>query len=145
KKNKFNLDKPVKDLPDRAINLILYGTETVPGTPENDMADVNMDAEDTIYNPEEYEGVVNMIRRWFGSSNTSDGLRAWVEKFMLLKPCPVCEGKRLKKESLWFKIDEKNIGELSELDLDKLLNWFESLEKRLNSRQNVIARDILKE
>lgn len=145
RRNKFSLDKPLKDLPERAINLILYGTESAPETKDDDVADVSMEMDETLYDPEEYEGVVHMIRRWFGSSNTSDGLRSWVEKFMLLKPCPSCEGKRLKKESLWFKIDEKNIGDLSELDLDKLLSWFTGLEKRLNNRQNIIARDILKE
>jgi excinuclease ABC subunit A len=86
-----------------------------------------------------------MIKRWFGSSTTSDATRAWVEKFMLLKTCPSCHGKRLKKESLWFKVDGKDIGELGDLDLDKLLSWFDGIEKRLSKRQNLIARDILKE
>ena len=93
----------------------------------------------------EYEGVVNMIKRWFGSSTTTDSLRAWVEKFMQLKVCTECNGKRLKKESLWFKVDEKDIADLSNLDLNKLLDWFTGIEKRLTSRQNIIAKDILKE
>ena len=69
----------------------------------------------------EYEGMVNMIKRWFSSSTTSDALRTWVEKFMQLKACNGCDGKRLKKESLWFKVDDKDIAELSSLDLNKLL------------------------
>jgi excinuclease ABC subunit A len=64
---------------------------------------------------------------------------------MMLEKCPACEGKRLKKESLWFKVDEKNIAELSEMDLAKLKAWFDGIETRLNQKQNIIARDILKE
>lgn len=149
KKNKFSLDRPIGDLPKRALNLLLYGTETEDENNEIDhsqIIDVDIDVEEEINNASgEYEGVVNMIKRWFGSSTTSDATRAWVEKFMLLKSCPSCNGKRLKKESLWFKVDGKDIGELSDLDLDKLLDWFQGIEKRLNKRQNIIARDILKE
>ncbi|HEU5365278.1 MAG TPA: excinuclease ABC subunit UvrA, partial [Hanamia sp.] len=93
----------------------------------------------------EYEGIVNMIKRWFHSDTTNESLRAWVEKFMMLEKCQACEGKRLKKESLWFKVDEKNIAELSEMDLVKLKAWFDGIETRLNKKQNIIARDILKE
>ncbi len=149
KKNKFSLDKPIGDLPKKALNLLLYGTENENDISESDhsqIIDVDIDVEEEIINASgEYEGVVNMIKRWFGSSTTSDATRAWVEKFMLLKTCPSCHGKRLKKESLWFKVDGKDIGELGDLDLDKLLSWFDGIEKRLSKRQNLIARDILKE
>ncbi|MDQ2721236.1 MAG: excinuclease ABC subunit UvrA [Bacteroidota bacterium] len=150
KKNKFSLDKPFGDLAKQALNILLYGKENI-NNEDNVYAytqitevDINVENE-AINTPAEYEGVVNMIKRWFGSSTTSDATRAWVEKFMLLKTCPSCKGKRLKKESLWFKVDGKDIGELSDLDLDKLLAWFEGIEGRLNKRQNIIARDILKE
>ena len=150
KKNKFSLDKPVGDLPDRALNIILYGKEEINDDHNGDaytqVIGVDMDIEEEMVHASgEYEGVVNMIKRWFGSSTTSDALRTWVEKFMLLKTCPSCNGKRLKKESLWFKVDRRDIGELSDLDLDKLLAWFDGIESRLNKRQNIIARDILKE
>ena len=149
RKNKFSLDKPIKDLPESAVNLILYGKEIIESENNKDaytqITDVEIDVEDGIYASDEYEGVVNMIKRWFSSSTTSDSLRTWVETFMLLRPCPSCGGKRLKKESLWFKVDGKDIRELSDLDLDKLLLWFTGLEDRLSNRQNLIARDILKE
>ena len=64
---------------------------------------------------------------------------------MQLSVCPSCNGHRLKKESLWFKVDEKNIAELSDMNLDKLLAWFNGIEKRLSNKQNSIAKDILKE
>jgi excinuclease ABC subunit A len=149
RKNKFSLDKAIRDLPENAVNLILYGKEIIDnesiGDAYTQVADVDIDMESSGYSSDEYEGVVNMIKRWFSSSTTSDSLRTWVEKFMLLKPCPSCKGKRLKKESLWFKIDGKDIAELSDQNLDKLLCWFTGLEDRLNKRQNIIARDILKE
>ncbi len=149
RKNKFSLDKAIRDLPENAVNLILYGKEIIDnesiGDAYTQVADVDIDMESSGYSSDEYEGVVNMIKRWFSSSTTSDSLRTWVEKFMLLKPCPSCKGKRLKKESLWFKIDGKDISELSDQNLDKLLCWFTGLEDRLSKRQNIIARDILKE
>ncbi|MEO8823495.1 MAG: excinuclease ABC subunit UvrA [Ginsengibacter sp.] len=142
RKHKFSLDKPVKDLPENIMNLILFGNEKK-GEPDNhDNYQFNSGGE---YSSDEYEGIVNMINRWFHSDNTNEGTRSWVEKFMVLEKCPSCEGKRLKKESLWFKIDGKNIADLSDMDLVKLLAWFKGIEKRLTEKQNIIARDILKE
>jgi excinuclease ABC subunit A len=141
KKHKFSVDKPIKDLPEKAMNVILYGKEDA-------TADVEISGEyealpGNIY-ATEYEGIVNMLKRWF-SSSSSESLRDWVEKFMILKECPGCHGDRLKKESLWFKVDERNIAELSRQDLDKLYQWFKGIEERLSTKQNKIAKDVLKE
>ncbi|RYF84443.1 MAG: excinuclease ABC subunit UvrA, partial [Chitinophagaceae bacterium] len=68
-----------------------------------------------------------------------------MEAFRRLKTCPVCNGARLKKESLHFMIDGKNIFNLAEMDINELKNWFEDVETRLNERQNIIAKEILKE
>jgi excinuclease ABC subunit A len=142
KKYKFSLDKPVKDLPEKVMNLILFGSEDK--NKQDDAESFSFDTEKTS-SDSDYEGVVNMISRWFHSDNTSEGMRSWVEKFMILEKCPSCGGQRLKKESLWFKVDNKNIAELSEMDLVALLRWFNGIEKRLTEKQNIIARDILKE
>ncbi len=141
KQHKFSVDKPLKDLPEKAMNIILYGKEESAGD-----VDISGDYEALPGNmyTTEYEGIINMLKRWFAGSS-SESLRDWVEKFMILKNCPACEGARLKKESLWFKIDEKNIAELSGQDLDKLLVWFSNIEERLSKKQNIIAKDILKE
>ena len=146
KKNKISLDKPIKDLPESALNLILFGNKNKDDSNNqfSDFDSVKISDEREVPSGE-YEGVVNMIKRWFHSDTTNESLRAWVEKFMMLEKCPTCEGKRLKKESLWFKVDEKNIAELSEMDLVKLKAWFDGIETRLNKKQNIIARDILKE
>ena len=144
RKYKFSLDKPIAELPEKALNILLYGKET---KGETDGLEVIVDSGETLgdFYEKEYEGVINMIKRWFGAANTTEAMRAWVEKYMALSECPSCHGARLKKESLWFKIDEKNIAELSSMNLDKLMAWFEGLEKRLNTKQNAIAKDILKE
>ncbi|MBC8034571.1 MAG: excinuclease ABC subunit UvrA, partial [Chitinophagaceae bacterium] len=140
KKYKINLNKPIKELSEKAMNVILYGSEDAAAKDEVFEFDTQ---EGTIYKTE-YEGVVTMLRRWY-AAGSSESLRDWVEKFMELKPCTVCNGARLKKESLWFKIDQKNISEISNLNLDKLMIWFTGLEERLNNKQNSIAKDILKE
>jgi excinuclease ABC subunit A len=150
KKYKLNLDKPFSQLPPKAVNVLLYGREELPeeGTEEDYANLMQVDMENAIETstlPEEYEGIVNMLKRWFASGTSNDSLRLWVEKFMQLKTCNECNGKRLRKESLWFKVDDKDISELSDLDLDQLLDWFDGIESRLNKRQNIIAKDIIKE
>jgi len=140
KKNKISLDKPLQNLLPEELNLILYGKKQ---QEENEGDDINDIPEEE--NTKEFEGIIPMLKRWFASSTGSESLRSWVEKFMEQKTCPACNGARLKKESLWFKIDEKNIAELSNMNLDKLFAWFSNIEKRLNSRQQAIAKDILKE
>lgn len=153
KKHRINLDKPIKELPTRSLNILLYGKEEVNGddTVEFDLNETinkNENEEednDKLYYTTEYEGIINMLKRWFSASTTSEGMRAWVEKYFQLKTCTTCYGKRLKKESLWFKIDGSDIAELSELNLDKLIEWFVAIEDRLSNRQNQIAKDILKE
>ncbi|MDQ6757812.1 MAG: excinuclease ABC subunit UvrA [Bacteroidota bacterium] len=154
KKHRINLDKPLKELPTRSLNILLYGKEEVTGddTVEFDLNETILsqnEKEESIgvkeYYTSEYEGIINMLKRWFAASTTSEGMRAWVEKYFQLKTCTVCNGKRLRKESLWFKVDDKDISELSELNLDKLFLWFEDIEDRLSNRQNLIAKDILKE
>src|ERR1700759_2285827 len=90
-----------------------------------------------------FDGIVRMLeeqqeRR--GEEGVDD-----MENYRVLKTCPVCDGARLKKESLHFKIDQKNIFELSTMDINVLQDWFNNIEDRLNERQNVIAKEILKE
>ena len=141
RKHKINLDKPLKDLPQEQVNLLLYGDQLINPELQLDLSD------DTI--PLEYsgsyEGIIPMLKRWFASPNSGEALRDWVEKFMQLKTCDSCNGDRLKKESLWFKVDEKNIAELGAKNLDKLADWFNDIEKRLSKKQNAIAKDVLKE
>lgn len=141
RKHKIDLNKAVKDLPQRSVNLILYGNEEGEGSVDLEYTDVP--AGGNVY-MEEYEGIVPQLKRWF-AGGTSESLREWVEQFMELKTCPECKGARLRKESLWFRIDNKNIAELSDLNLDKLVLWFEGIEERLSEKQRTIGKDVLKE
>jgi excinuclease ABC subunit A len=141
KKYKISLDKPIKELPESQLNLLLYGDGDATKSFDVDGND------ETI--PEAYtgtyEGIIPMLKRWFSSTYSTETLREWVEKYMELKKCEICNGARLKRDSLWFKVDEKNISELSEMNLNKLMHWFDGIEKRLSDKQNTIAKDVLKE
>ncbi len=137
KKNKISLTKTVKDIPEKSLNLLLYGNEE--GIEEE------IDFENMKFDPQApYEGIVNMLKRWF-NNGYSEGLREWAEGYMQLQPCESCGGARLKKESLWFKVDGRNISELSEMNLDNLAAWLDGIELRIDNKQRTIAKDILKE
>ncbi len=141
KKNKISLDKRLKDLTVKQLDLLLYGDKEISPDLEMDLSDETIP---DVYTGS-YEGIVPMLKRWFSSTQSTEGLREWVEKFMELKTCESCNGARLKKESLWFKVDKRNIAELGNLNLDNLAAWFDGIELRLNDKQNAIAKDILKE
>lgn len=140
KKNKIPLDKPLSSIPQKQLNILLYGNEEGVVTYVNDEQETYHE----VVVQHNYEGIVNMVLRWFNET-TSEGVRTWAEKFMVLNDCPECNGARLKKESLYFKLDGLNISELSDKSLQELMNWFVGLEERLNNKQNQIAKDILKE
>lgn len=140
KKNKIPLNTPVKDIPAKQLNILLYGNEEGIITYEND------DSEGYTQKVAEnqYEGIVNMLLRWFNETS-SEAIRDWAEGYMELSTCPECNGARLKKESLWFKLADKNIAELTQMSLQDLGEWFNTVEKKLSKKQNTIAKDILKE
>ncbi len=139
KKHKFSLDQPIKELPAAALNLILYGNKE-----GGEIADPEFESSSSADQQGEFEGVINQLKRWF-SSSTSEAVQNWAEGFMELTDCPACKGARLKKESLWFKIEDRNIAELSNMNLDNLAAWFDGLELRISKKQAVIAKDVLKE
>ena len=139
RKNKIPLNTAIKDIPQNQLNILLYGNEE--GIITFESGDNNVGPKHSEHN---YEGIINMVMRWF-SETTSEGIRTWAENFMELKTCPDCNGARLRKESLWFKVNELNIAELANLSLQALANWFKDIEKKLSVKQNLIAKDILKE
>jgi len=138
RKHKFSVKSPISELTDKSLNILLYGNE-------EGKVDVVMGFDDAPAVVEtSYEGIVNMVVRWFTGSS-SEAVREWSEKFMELKTCPSCNGARLKKESLWFRVGDSNISELSDMNLDRLAVWFQDLPAMLNEKQKVIGKDILKE
>lgn len=137
KKHKIPLDKPVSSLTPKQLNIMLYGNE------EGQVAD--QDFESSKFDPyAPFEGVVNMLQRWFANPY-SEAIREWTEDYMIVKPCETCLGTRLKKESLWFKVNGRNIAELSQMNLDNLAAWFDGIELMLDNKQKAIAKDVLKE
>ncbi len=141
KKYKIKLDAPVKNIPQEQLNLLLFGDKNISPTLEVDVNDETLPLEYTG----SYEGIIPMLKRWFASPQSTEGLRDWVTQFMTLKTCGSCNGARLKKESLWFKVEDRNISELSDLNLDNLAAWFDGLELRISNKQAAIAKDVLKE
>ena len=137
KKRKISTTAPIASLSPEALNFLLYGNEEGVLTYEDTDAAYS-------YLTEEFEGIINVLYRWFNQSS-SESIREWAEGFMMLQTCPECNGARLKKESLFFRVADKNIAELSALALSDLQAWFVGIEDRLSNRQNVIAKDILKE
>ncbi len=140
KKNKIPLNVPVNKIPKNQLNILLYGNEEGVIT-YNDNESESYHEEVAQHN---YEGIVNMLLRWFNETS-SEAIRDWAESYMQLNTCPVCNGARLKQESLWFKIDNNNIAELSQKSLANLAGWFDGIETRLSKKQNTIAKDIIKE
>ena len=140
RKNKISLTAPLKTLSQKQLNILLYGNEEGVVTYTNS-GETSPTEEITEHN---YEGIVNMVLRWF-TETSSENIRTWAESFMQLHTCPECNGARLKKESLYFKIDGQNISELCQNSLKGLMEWFTDVENRISGKQNTIAKDILKE
>ncbi len=136
KKHKFKLTTPLEDLPKETLQLILFGS----GDPVN----VKLDNSASKWYQSENEGIANMVLRSYNDTS-SDSLRRWAEEFMYKKTCPVCEGQRLRKESRYFKLAEKNISDVAGLDIGELYAWLDRLPKSLNKRQKTIATELLKE
>ncbi len=140
RKNKISLTAPLKSLPAKHLNILLYGNEEGQITYTNEGGETPKEQ----VTEHDYEGIINMVLRWF-SETSSESVRSWAENFMQLDTCPECNGARLKKESLYFKLDNENISELSKRSLKELMGWFTGLEGRLSNKQNTIAKDIIKE
>ncbi|TRW25788.1 excinuclease ABC subunit UvrA [Flavobacterium zepuense] len=92
----------------------------------------------------DFEGISAFIKNQYDESATAS-LKRWAKEFMDEVQCPVCHGTRLKKESLYFKVNGLNIAELSAMDISDLAEWFESLDQNLSEKQKVIATEIIKE
>jgi excinuclease ABC subunit A len=132
----FSLDDAIEDIDEDAINAILFGTEEIlkiknPNYSTNGYA-------------MQFNGIVNFISEQHEESS-SDSTKNWAGEFMNHVECPDCEGNRLKKESLWFKIDGQNIAQLSRLDITHLAEWFKDLESRLENKQLQIGAEVIKE
>ena len=128
KVHEFSLNVPVKDLPQDVLDMIIYGTD--------ELFRVNL-TDGTQLAP--FAGVISKLEQ------NNEGMSEKKERFIEEVECPECHGNRLNKDALYFKIDEKDIAQVSALDIDQLAEWIESLPDKLTTKQNLIAQDILKE
>lgn len=136
KKLEFSLTTPVEKLTEEQIDTLLFGAEEpIPITVEYSSYSVR---EHKVT----FQGIFAMLEEQMGRQQDDS---TSLEDFRTKVTCPVCHGSRLKKESLHFKIDQKNISELAAMDITSLMEWFTDLESRLDERQQVIATEILKE
>jgi excinuclease ABC subunit A len=135
KRYKLTLSSPIKNIPKDVIHVLLYGDDVPVG-----VASVKYPGTEWSTR---FEGIINFLEKQ--RDEGSEAIKKWVEDFTIIKTCPDCNGARLKKESLHFKLDGKNISELAVLGINELQKWFEGLEQRLDSKQRIIATEVLKE
>src|ERR1700712_4062175 len=137
KKYEFSLSVPIEKLERDKLDIILNGSTEM----------LTVAVEYNKWNVQSYQisfdGIIRMLEEQQERRN-DEGMDD-MENYRVLRTCPVCDGARLKKESLHFKVDNKNIFELATMDINQLQAWFDNLEDRLTERQNVIAKEILKE
>jgi excinuclease ABC subunit A len=136
-KYEFKLSTPLSEISQEVIDIILYGT--------SEQFEVKSDTLGITksYNIK-FDGVANILMDQFEEGNSAN-YQKWAAEFMNKIECGTCKGTRLKKESLYFKLDNKNIAELSAMEINDLAVWFQNLEDRLSATQNRIAEDVLKE
>ena len=133
----FKLTDPFKDISKDAKELIFYGG--------NDKFDVPSKTLGITRNYKiDFEGVVHFIQNTYDASETTS-LKRWAKEYMDKIACPECEGSRLRKESMYFKVNGKNIAQLAQMDIIELAGWFEDLENHLSVTQLKIASEIIKE
>ena len=134
---KFELTDPISKIPEEAINIILNG-----GNEKFEIISKTVGVTRTY--EIDFEGIINFIQNQYNSSD-STSIKRWAKDFMDNIECETCQGKRLKKEALYFKLNEKNISDLAQMDIAELAKWFSKIESKLSNKQLQIASEVLKE
>ena len=133
----FKLTDPIKDIPKEALEMILNGG--------NESFEIQSKTAGVTRNYKiDFEGILSFITNQHDHAE-STSIKRWAKNFMDEVTCTVCDGKRLKKEALHFKITDKNISDLAQMDVTELASWFATVEDKLSEKQNTIAAEILKE
>ncbi len=133
----FKLTDPINKIPKEALAIILNGGKETFKI-QSKTAGVTRSYEI------DFEGIISFITNQYKNSDSSS-IKRWAKGFMDEVKCTKCEGKRLKKEALHFKIADKNISDLAQMDVNELANWFANIENKLSEKQITIASEILKE
>ena len=137
KKYGFSLKEPIKNVPKKALEAILYGIEdriTINSKSLGIKREYNIS----------FEGIVNFIENQYKNTE-SIALRRWANKYMDEIICETCKGSRLKKESLYFKVNAKDINELVNMEITDLISWFKKSNSKLSNTQKFISEEIIKE
>ncbi|MBP7319361.1 MAG: excinuclease ABC subunit UvrA, partial [Flavobacterium sp.] len=133
----FKLTDAIEKIPAEAMEMILNGGKEKFTINSKDLGvarDYKID----------FEGISNFIKNQYDESGSTT-IKRWAKEFMDETNCPVCDGSRLKKEALFFKINEKNIAELCDMDISDLTAWFHELDSHLSDKQKRIATEVIKE
>jgi excinuclease ABC subunit A len=133
----FKITDAIETIPQEAMDMILYGGSEKFSVVSKVMGitkDYKID----------FEGISNFIKNQYDNSDSAS-IKRWAKEFMDENDCPECEGTRLRKESLYFKLNGKNIGELVQMDIAELSEWFADLDNHLSEKQKVIAVEVVKE
>jgi excinuclease ABC subunit A len=136
-KYNFKITDAIEDIPQEAMDMILYGGNEKFSVVSKVMGitkDYKID----------FEGISNFIKNQYDNSDSAS-IKRWAKEFMDENNCPDCEGTRLRKESLYFKLNGKNIGELVQMDIAELSEWFAGLDQHLSEKQKIIAVEVVKE
>lgn len=133
----FKLTDPIQDIPSEAMDIILNGGHesfTIAHKAAGISKTYSID----------FDGINNFIKQQFEESDSTT-IKRWAKEFMDEIECPSCNGMRLKKEALYFRIANRNIGELIQLDIENLIVWFDQVEEQLTDKQKNIATEVIKE
>lgn len=137
KRYEFELTDAIKNIPDEALNTILYG-----GSEKFEIDSKTLGVKRAYHI--DYEGIANFIKNQYHQASSSS-IKRWARDFMDKRTCPVCNGSRLKIESLYYKIEDRNIADLCQLDISDLARFFDELDSKLEGNQRKIADEIIKE
>ena len=137
KRYKFDLKDPIKNIPKKAIDVILFGTDESFKV-SNKTLGITQDYRIN------FEGIANFIDYQFHQTD-SKSIKRWAKTYMYEKHCSKCQGQRLKRESLNFKIDNYTISDLAHLDISELYSYISTLETKLDSQKKAIGQEIIKE
>ena len=131
----FTLKTPIKDIPEEPLNIILYGSVEpvrVQNSPLGGLSNYTFS----------FAGIVSFL---LSNSSATTKKSKFAEQYVVKKTCPDCNGARLKQESLFFKIGDDNISDVAKMDIKQLQDWFLQVDKLLSEKENIIAKEIIKE
>ncbi|MDH5604698.1 MAG: excinuclease ABC subunit UvrA, partial [Cyclobacteriaceae bacterium] len=134
-KEKLSITTPIKDIPEHVMKSLLYG--------DNDLLAVDSKRHPGTDWYTRFDGIISFLEKQ--KERSTEKIRKWIGEFTEVRVCPGCNGARLKKEPLHYKIADKNIAEIAEMDISELNEWLSLLEEKMNNRQRQISAEVLKE